>query len=180
MGGLREIPFRALHHHPGQGQGAPVIDHAHHQADTATPHDTAIQHEQERVLGQRGQQGLGNGQKPPVHRVYVVFEPAPEACDQAFLIRRPAGRVISDRAQMRTVPARQPTDQGDERIQMAFLMPAGAGVIQLHQGLFYGTIAAIRVTHGLLQTVWSQAWKSIPEVARIAAVAHIFCTVVKL
>lgn len=38
-----------------------------------------------------------------------------------------------------------------------------AGVLQLHTRLFYGTIPTIRVTHGLLQTVRSYAWKSIPD-----------------
>jgi hypothetical protein len=62
---------------------------------------------------------------------------------------------------------------------MAFAMAGGTGLKELHQALLYGTMPAIRVTHLLLQTERSYAWKSIPELTRIAVLAHIFCTVVK-
>ncbi len=46
--------------------------------------------------------------------------------------------------------ARQTTDQGDQGIQVLFAMTGRARPIELQDGLFSGTIAAIRVTHGML------------------------------
>jgi hypothetical protein len=62
---------------------------------------------------------------------------------------------------------------------MAFTMAGRLRLKALHEALFYGSIAAIRVSHGAPPDCKVVSTESIPDVARIAALAHIFCTVVK-
>ncbi len=49
---------------------------------------------------------------------------------------------------------------------------------ELHKALFYGSIAAIRVTHDAPPDGKVVSTESIPELARSATLADIFCTVV--
>lgn len=140
------MAFLAFDDDPGQRQGSSMVDDADHEGDAATTDDAAINGHEHRLVGQVLQQRLGDRQKPAIQRVRVVFEPAPEACDDTFLGGSSAGRMISDRGQVCAVTAGQAADQGDQRIQMAFAM-AGERRQALHQGSFYGSLAAIRVTH---------------------------------
>jgi hypothetical protein len=109
-----------------------------------------------------------DGQKPAITGVAVVFEEAGEALDQRFLRGAIAGRVIGNRRQVRVFATHQPTDQGHQGIEMFFAMTGRARLIELHNSLFYGTIAPIRITHEmLLLTERSLAGRSIPWVMRV-------------
>jgi site-specific DNA recombinase len=148
MGLLREVPFRALDHDPSERQGTAMIDHTQHQGDTAASHNTPIHDKCERLLCQIREQGLGDRQEPAVNGLPIVLEPAAEASDQTFLVGAMRRSMISDGGKMGTLSSSQTTDQGDEGVEVAFLMTGGARLIELQEILLYGTIAAVRVTHG--------------------------------
>jgi len=98
----------------------------------------------------------------------IVLEEAPEAIDDTFLLSALAGGVVGDAGQMGMFAASQTADQRDQGLEVAFAMPGRTRLLELHNGLFYDTIAAIRVTHGMhLLTERSIAGRSIPWVARI-------------
>jgi hypothetical protein len=59
---------------------------------------------------QIGEQGRSNGQEPAIDRVRVVFEPAPEAGDETFLVGTVAGSMIGDGGKMGMLPASQAAD----------------------------------------------------------------------
>lgn len=103
----------------------------------------------QRFGGEGSEQRLSKGQKPVVERLLVVFEPASEARNHAFLVGRASRRVISNRGQMGAPPASQATDQCNQRVEVAFTMAGRLRMIELHNRPFYGTIAAVRVTHGI-------------------------------
>jgi site-specific DNA recombinase len=152
---LWEVAFLPLDDDPGQGQRTAVIDYTQHQSDTPPCDDTAIHDQHEGLVGEGGQQGLGNGQKPTVQGMSVVLEPAPKARHHALLVGTTTGRMIGDGRQMGTLRPDQATDHRHQRVEMAFAMAGGTGLKELHEPLFYGSIAAVRVTHLLLQTVRS-------------------------
>src|ERR671933_1863793 len=77
-----------------------------------------------------------------------MLEPAPEAGHEAFLLRTCTRRMIGDAAEMRALGTDQAADQGDEGIEVAFAMASGPRLKELHDACFYGTMAAMRVTHG--------------------------------
>ena len=56
--------------------------------------------------------------------------------------------MIGDAAEMRALGTDQAADQGDEGIEVAFAVAGGQRLKELHDACFYGTIAAVRVTHG--------------------------------
>jgi hypothetical protein len=56
--------------------------------------------------------------------------------------------VIRDVAEVRTLGADQAADQGGKGVEVAFTMAGGPGLKELHEALFYGTMAVVRVTHG--------------------------------
>ncbi len=164
---LGKVALLAMNHNPDQGQGTALVDDTDHAGKTAVPYHAAVQHELDRLVGQVVQQGFGNGQKPAIQGLGVMFQPAAETGDQAFLRRRITGRMISDRGQVCPLAADQPADHGNQGVQMTFLVPRWAWLIPVHDGAFAGMIAAIRVAHRLLPTERSQARRSIPELARI-------------
>src|ERR687885_2144043 len=137
-----------------------MVDRTEHQGQAATPNDAAIQHQRERLLRQIRQQRLGHGQHPAVEGVGVMLEPASETGHEAFLLRAVARGVIGDVAEVGALSTDQAADQGNEGVEMAFAMAGGPRLKELHEALFYGTIAVVRVTHLLLLTVRSYAWKS--------------------
>jgi hypothetical protein len=49
--GLGTMPFGTVAHTPGQGQGAPLIDHVDHECHAATPDHTAIHDDHQRLQG---------------------------------------------------------------------------------------------------------------------------------
>ncbi len=49
---------------------------------------------------------------------------------------------------MGTLGATQATDEGNQGVEMTFLVTGGLRVKELHEALLDGTRAAIRVTHG--------------------------------
>jgi hypothetical protein len=112
---------------------------------------------------------LSDWQKGAINSVTVVFQEAGEALDQTFLCRPIARRVIGNRGQVRMFAAGQSTDQRHQGIEMLFAMALWARLIELHDGLFYGTIPTIRVTHGAAPD-WQKSFsrRSIPEMARIS------------
>ena len=67
---------------------------------------------------------------------------------------------------MGALPTTQATDQGDEGVEMTFTM-ASEMREELHEALFYGTIAAVRVTHGAPPDWKVVRTESIPELTRI-------------
>ncbi len=97
MGRLRKMPFRCRHNHPAERQRTPVLDHTHHQGQTAAACHAAIHHHDEWLSGQPCQQFLGNRQKPASDSVVVVFEPAAKTRNNTFLFGTIAGRVIGNR-----------------------------------------------------------------------------------
>jgi hypothetical protein len=56
--------------------------------------------------------------------------------------------MIGDGGQMRARPTHQATDHRDQGVEVAFTLPRGLRLKALHEALFYGTMAAVRVTHG--------------------------------
>jgi hypothetical protein len=83
--------------------------------------------------------------------------------------------MIGHSAQMGALSASQATNHGDEGVEMTFAVTSGTRVKELHKALFYGSIAAVRVTHLLLRTERSnESTESIPEPARIAVLVHDF------
>ena len=58
--------------------------------------------------------------------------------------------MIGDSGQMGVLTTGQAADHGHQGIEMLFAMPGRTRLIELHNALFYGTIAAIRVAHGVL------------------------------
>jgi hypothetical protein len=165
---LGKMAFLSTHNQPAQRQRTPVIDHTQHQGDAATSDDTAIHHKLERLLGQCLQQVLCDGQKPAIDSLAVVFEEAAKAINETFLFGAMTGRVVSDDGQVGVLATTQTADQGDQGIEVLFLMPTGARLVKLHNTLFYGTIPAIRVAHGASPD-WQRSYarRSIPEVTRI-------------
>ena len=71
------------------------------------------------------------------------LEPTPEASDQAFLVGAATGGIVGNAGEMSAMSAGQATDDGGQGVQMTFLMTGGARVIELHEALFDGRIAAI-------------------------------------
>ena len=145
-----------------------MIDDADHQGDAAAPNDAAINGKEQGLVGERRKQGLGDGMKPAIKCVLVMSKPATESLDDAFLRRRWSGSMVSDHGQVGGASTDETTDERGKGGKVALPMTtAGGMLIELHEVLLYGTIAAIRVTHVLLRTERSIARKSIPEVARI-------------
>ena len=142
------MTFGAADDQPAERQGAPVIDHTQHQGQAAAPDHTPVHHQLNGLGCQSRQQFLGDRQKPAIDGLAVVFEPAAKAIDDALLLRAIAGRMVGDVRQVRVPPARQPTDQGHQRIEMLLPLSARTRLVELHDCLFYGTIPAIRVAHG--------------------------------
>ncbi len=105
---------------------------------------------------------------PPIEALSIMLEPAAEAHDQAFLRGLTTWCMVGDRGKVARLPTGKATDQGNERVEMAFAMARLRQWKEVHERLLYGTIPTIRVTHLLLRTERSKARKSIPERARIA------------
>lgn len=55
--------------------------------------------------------------------------------------------MIGDGGEMGALGARQAADETDEAVKMTLLMATRMRLIELHEALLYGTIAAVRVTH---------------------------------
>jgi hypothetical protein len=145
-----------------------MVDYTQHQGDTATPNRAAVHHQRDRLCCQILQQRLRNWQEPAFQCLRVMFEPATEALDQAFLLGAVAGCVIGDSREMRPLAAGQATDQGRQGVEVPFAVAAWLESIELHQRAFYGTIASIRVAHGAPPDCdRSCARRSIPWLARI-------------
>ncbi len=72
-----------------------------------------------------------------------MLEPAPKARNHPLLVGAATGCMIRDGGEVGALSATQATDQGDERLQMAFLMPRGMWLITLHERPLYGTIAIL-------------------------------------
>ncbi len=53
-----------------------------------------------------------------------------------------AWSMISDGREMGTLSTGQATDHGDEGVEMTLGMVSGGGLIEVHEPLLYGTIAA--------------------------------------
>ena len=145
MGMLRKMPFRRGHDHPTERQGTAMVDHTHHQRQAAASHHAAIHDQVDGRVRERVQQFLGNWQKPTVDGMGITLKKAPKAFDKTFLRRAIAGGVVGDRGQVGMLAAGQTADQGHQSIEMFFAMPSRTRLIELHDRLFYGTIAAIRV-----------------------------------
>ncbi len=152
MGLLWKVAFLALDDNPGKRQSATVIDDTDHQGTTASTDDAAIHDQGQGLLREIGEQGLGDRQKPTINGRGVVLEEAAAARDDTFLVSSVAGSVIGDGGEMSTLRATQAADQGNQGVEMVFLMTSRVRVKELHEALLYGTIAAVRVTHLLLRT----------------------------
>ena len=122
---LGQVTFLALDHEPAERQGATMIDHTQHQADTAASDHAAIHDQKQRLLGKIGEQGFGNGQKPGFGGLPLVLEEAAEASDEAFLVGTVGGGMVGDGRKMGALGANEATDEGDEGVEMAFLMTSG-------------------------------------------------------
>lgn len=144
-GRLRGPPFQCGDERPAARQAAPVADHAHHQGQAAPPCHPAVHHQLERVRGQHRQQFLGDGHKPAINSLPVVFAPAAKAIPKTFLSGVVAGRMIGDGREVGGFAAGPTTDQRRQGIPMVFAMAGRMQVIPLHDRLLYGTIPAIRV-----------------------------------
>ena len=86
--------------------------------------------------------------------------------------------LVSGGGQVGVPAADQPTDQGDQGVEVLFAMTSRSWVIQLHEPLLDGTIAASRVVHGCsseLGTVVSTEERSRADTVHV--IAHMFCTV---
>ena len=147
-GRLREPPFRCGDDRPAARQGAHVADQAHHQGQAAPPCHPAVHHQPERVRGRHRQQFLGDGHKPAINGLPVVFAPAAKAIPKTFLSGAVAGRMIGNGREVGGFAAGQTTDQRRQGIPMVFAMADRTRVIPLHDRLLYGTIPAIRVAQG--------------------------------
>src|SRR6185503_17870269 len=149
MGRDWEMTFGSFDDQPAERQGTTVVDHTQHQGQTATTDSTAIHHDLDRLSSQGCEQLLSDRQKPAIKCVAVVLQETSEAPDQRFLAGAVARSVIGNDRQVGMSAASQSTDQGRQGIEMFFTMTSWARLIELHNGLFYGTIASIRITHGV-------------------------------
>ena len=131
VGGLGEMALRRGDDDPAERQGAAVVDHAHHQRQAAAPDGAAIHDQLDRLVGERLEQRLGDGQEPAVHGLGLVLEEAPEALDQAFLGRAVAGGVVGDGGQVGVPAADQPADQGDQGVEMLLAMAGRTRLIDI-------------------------------------------------
>src|SRR5215216_4049165 len=147
MGLLRKMAFGAAHHQPAQRQGAPVIDHTQHQGNATTPDQAAIHHDLKRLRRQCTQQLLGDGRKPAIDGVAVIFDEAAKSLNHTLLLCAIARCVVGTGGQMCVFAADQTADQCRQGVEMLFAMPLRARLVKLRDSLFYGTIPSIRVAH---------------------------------
>lgn len=89
----------------------------------------------------------GDRQKPSREGVVVIVKPSHETFGQAQLTNARARSMGNDEGQLRLFATNQAADQSRQGVEMFFLMPSLVRLIELHNSLFYGTIAPIRVTH---------------------------------
>ena len=145
---LRKMTFLAFDHQPNERQSSTIIDDTDHQGQTATTNDTAIHDQREGVLAEIGEQGFGDGKEPGIESGLVMLEEATKAGDEAFLVSAVGGSMIGDSREMGVAGTSQATHHRYQGVEVAFTMTGGSGLIELHEALFDGMIAAIRVTHG--------------------------------
>ena len=149
------IPLCARADLPGQWEGAPFVDHAHHQCHTPTAHDTAIQHEHERVHGPMGKEHLRIGDTGDLGGDLVVAHPPCQACATPLWLGaiRHVGRDVGS---WRTLAPDHVADQCSEGHPVPGDSAGWLARITLCEGVLYGTIPAEVVAHRPLLLVGSR------------------------
>ncbi len=112
-----------------------MIDDADHEGDAATSNDAAINGKQQGLVGERLEQGLGDGMKPAIKRVVVMSKPTSESLDHAFLRCRSSGSVVSDHGKVGRAATDETTDESGEGGKVAFPMASSGVLIVLHEVL---------------------------------------------